>query len=72
MSKIVTYEQFKEYQRKKKYGDRGKGLRQMNLPDDFNPFQDEADEYQRLCYGEDEDDEEDFWLGETPIDQVIK
>ncbi len=47
-------------------------LKAMNLPDDFNPFQDEADEYHRLCYGEDESEEEDFWLGEKSLCQVIQ
>lgn len=72
MGEVIPYEVFREYQRKKKYGDTQARLKAMNFPDDFNPFQDEADEYHRACYGEDESDEEDYWLGEKSLCEVIQ
>lgn len=44
MGDLITYEQFKEAQRVKKYGDTSKRLRAMNFPPDFNPFEAEAEE----------------------------
>lgn len=68
MGELVTYEQFREAWRKKKYGDVHKRLKAMNFNEDFNPFEDEVDEY---FYGQKETDE-DYWLGEKKLTDVIK
>lgn len=38
MGDLIPYEVFQEHQRRKKYGDRGQHLTDMNFPKDYNPF----------------------------------
>ena len=70
MGDLISFEEFKEARRRKKYGDNHKKLKAMNFHEDFNPFQDEADEYEAM-YGQIET-EEDFWLGEKSLTDVFK
>jgi len=71
-AQIIPYSIFKKKRREKKYGtdaSRLRRLKAMGYPDDFYI---EIQELDYLLYGEDEEEEEDYWLGERPLTTVIK
>lgn len=70
MGEVISYEVFKEKQRIERYGDPGKRLREMNFDPEYSPFEPEYD-VDAVLYGENED-EEDYWMGEKDLTHFIK